>query len=778
MKSDTLTASEARQRLYEVIRQDVSFDEKARGALELGQQYLGVDNGHLTRIDTETDHWEVLVSTDPPDGRFPVGLELDLGETYCRRTIATDEPIAVHDAPTQGWDDDPAFDAHGLSCYYGTTIFLDGDLYGTVCFVAVESRQEPFQDDETMFVELIAQLLERELERYHHEAELTRRTNLATVLNRVLRHNLRNEMSVIRGQTWLMADQLQNDALGSIALNKIDQVMDLCQKAREIEQIVGTETERVQTDIVALTERVVSDLTSDFPDASITVDANDDVTAGVLPSFERAIRELIENAAKHGGETPTITVTVENVPNGTEIRIADDGSGLPDHERKVLETGAETPLIHGSGLGLWLVHWIVTSHNGTVEATVTDGGTTMAVSVPRSPAADDRAGLTELWQAHDQYHAAFENAFDGQLIIDDDARIIDANPAAASIYGMSRSNLRGRTIQEFLPEEFDFEAAWANFQTRGNERDTVTIEGADGVDRQVEYSATTDIVPGQHLIIIRDITDRLERERELVQAETVFENTQDAVFLIDVTNERDFRIERVNEVYEELTGLTNEEIQGKTPREVVGDDIGREIEERYRDCVECRETIEYPEEIPVDGELRYWKTKLTPVIEAGQVVKLVGAMRDVTDQKEQQRNLRAERERFERLLDTSPVGIAILDRTGTIVRANERAETMLGLSKSKIIDRQYDSPEWNIVDANERPIPPEELPFRRVIKTGKPVYEYEHGIKNADGSLRWLSINAAPLTASDGTVERVITAITDITRPEGDEIQVDGVVQE
>jgi PAS domain S-box-containing protein len=127
-----------------------------------------------------------------------------------------------------------------------------------------------------------------------------------------------------------------------------------------------------------------------------------------------------------------------------------------------------------------------------------------------------------------------------------------------------------------------------------------------------------------------DVTERIEREHQLELAETVFENTQDALFVIDVTENHEFRIERVNAVYEELTGLSNDEIAGKTPTEAVGDEIGSEIESQYRECVERQETITYPEEIPVDGEQRQWETKVTPVISEGRVDKLVGAMRDVT----------------------------------------------------------------------------------------------------------------------------------------------------
>jgi len=127
-----------------------------------------------------------------------------------------------------------------------------------------------------------------------------------------------------------------------------------------------------------------------------------------------------------------------------------------------------------------------------------------------------------------------------------------------------------------------------------------------------------------------DATERIEREQQLELAETVFENTQDALFVIDVTENREFRIERVNAVYEEVTGLSNAEIAGRTPTEAVGEEIGSEIESQYRECVERQETIKYPEEIPVDGEQRQWETKVTPVINEGRVDRLVGAMRDVT----------------------------------------------------------------------------------------------------------------------------------------------------
>ncbi|WP_277424153.1 HAMP domain-containing sensor histidine kinase [Halorubrum sp. CSM-61] len=57
---------------------DLAFEEKATLALSIGEALLGVENGHLTRIDPESDYWKAIASTDSADGRFPIGLQLDL----------------------------------------------------------------------------------------------------------------------------------------------------------------------------------------------------------------------------------------------------------------------------------------------------------------------------------------------------------------------------------------------------------------------------------------------------------------------------------------------------------------------------------------------------------------------------------------------------------------------------------------------------------------------------------------------------------------------------
>ena len=455
MATSKSSVSRARTELYDAIHEAASFEQAARKLLELGEKYIEADNAYISLIDTEIGHCEIPVSTFTADGAFPEDSAPELDETYCRRTVEADAPIALHDAPDQGWENDPAYEKHGLEYYLGTQLSQADSSFGTVCFVGDDARDEPFSEAEILFAELISQLLARELEREQHQAEVERHTNLVNVINRVLRHNLRNDMSVIRGRAEIMAEQVPDDATEGVLVDKIDDLIELSEKARELEEVVSRDGERSQTDIVGLVDHVAGEIETVFPAATVAVNAEETVTATVAPTFERAVRELVENAAKHGGDTPAVEVTLSRTPDTVELEITDDGPGLSEQEQEVLTTGVETPLIHGSGLGLWLAHWVVTSHGGTIESTATDAGTTMTVSVPRSPTRGDPPELADLDRARDQYQAAFEEAIDAVYIMNDDARILKANPATAELYGRDTAELRGRSITEFLPDEYD-----------------------------------------------------------------------------------------------------------------------------------------------------------------------------------------------------------------------------------------------------------------------------------------------------------------------------------
>lgn len=592
MSSESPSINEPHVELYEIIQRDCAFEQKAQAALELGEHYLGVDNAHLTRIDRDANFWQAIASTDPPNGDFPPGLTLDLESTYCRRTITRGSSIALHDVPTQGWEDDPAFEAHGLHCYHGTPITLGEDIYGTVCFVSESPRDEPFDESDTLFAELVARLLEHELKHERTEEELTLRANSISVLSRVLRHNLRNKMGIVRGRIRMLLDSLPEDSHSDFdeqLLANIDDIIALGDKARKLENVVSTQFDREPVSLESLLDHLTTVVETHDTDAKLTAEGATDITFEAMPSFELALTELVENSLTHA-EDPSVVVRVEATPETVSLSVIDNGPGLPEQEQRVLNDGIETPLVHGSGLGLWMVHWIVTTHDGSIDTTVTDEGTTMTVTLPRvrtDPSSVHDQPVQALHHGRDQFEAVFEESFDAMLLVDDDRQIIHANEQATEVFGLSQSDLLGLPIDEFTADMFDLEEAWSGLQATGTHEGEFPVVRSDETERIIEYSATADIVPGQHLLIGRDITERRERERAFARSENLYrtlaENFQQGVVLVFDT---DLRYQRAHGEGFEKLGLDPEAIEEKHISEVFDGETLETIRDLYEDTLD------------------------------------------------------------------------------------------------------------------------------------------------------------------------------------------------
>lgn len=357
-------AAEIRRELYRVMNEDRDFDWKAEQALTLGEQYLDVENGHLAEVHTDADYWKAIASTDPPDGQFPAGLILDSGRTYCRRVLAETESIALHNAPAQGWADDPAFDTHGLHCYHGTPIIVEEELYGTVCFVSDSPREEPFSEEETLFAELVARLLEHELERQQTAAKIDRLEEFADMLA----HDLRNPVSVASGHLDITRERTENEHLETAAeaLERIQtiisDVLTIVRQGRNVE-----ETEEVA--LQAIVEQCWTSVAS--ADADLVVE--EDLRFRADPDrLRRLFENLLRNAIEHGRET--ITIRVGAVSGEAGFYVADDGPGIPEAERaSVFDRGYSTGA-DGMGLGLAIVEGVVEAHDWEIAVTESSQG--------------------------------------------------------------------------------------------------------------------------------------------------------------------------------------------------------------------------------------------------------------------------------------------------------------------------------------------------------------------------------------------------------------------
>ncbi|WP_440990051.1 histidine kinase N-terminal 7TM domain-containing protein [Haloarchaeobius baliensis] len=239
------------------------------------------------------------------------------------------------------------------------------------------------------------------------------------VLNRVLRHNVRHETNLILGHGETISEELspaQRDRLETM-LSSAEQLVDWSDRARFAERALdGVDDERREVPLAPTLDSAVERVRDAYPDATVEVPECVDVVVLGHGTLEWALFELVDNAVEHGstvlrsngrkdatgpGSTdggvahdgatddgasePDATVTVEVDDDTVTVAIADTGPGIPDAERRVLAADEETPLDHGSGLGLWLVNWMALAAGGEVTFAENDPqGTVVRVTLPRA----------------------------------------------------------------------------------------------------------------------------------------------------------------------------------------------------------------------------------------------------------------------------------------------------------------------------------------------------------------------------------------------------------
>ncbi|ELZ60460.1 MULTISPECIES: PAS domain-containing sensor histidine kinase [unclassified Haloferax] len=218
------------------------------------------------------------------------------------------------------------------------------------------------------------------------ESEVTRQR--LGVLNRMFRHNLRNRMNVIEGYAELIRRNEATDTDEELAeaaeaiVEAADDLASLSEKAQTVSDAL--ESEGTPRRVSTLVEDAVSRAESTYPEAAVRTDIETGLYARVDSRVGAALDELIANALKHGGETVHIDVCrTEADDSKLVVRVDDDGPGIPDEEWRVIKRGEETPLEHGTGMGLWLVHWVVKKAGGSMELEPSSlGGTAVTLKLP------------------------------------------------------------------------------------------------------------------------------------------------------------------------------------------------------------------------------------------------------------------------------------------------------------------------------------------------------------------------------------------------------------
>jgi PAS domain S-box-containing protein len=236
-----------------------------------------------------------------------------------------------------------------------------------------------------------------------------------------------------------------------------------------------------------------------------------------------------------------------------------------------------------------------------------------------------------------EFSSIFQTVLDGILIVDNKGDCLDANPAAAAILRCSRNKLVGQDIGRFLADFGGCTQGWSAFVQNRNQRGRARLVASDGTTLFVDFTAAVNYLPGRHVLILCDVTERTQAELSLRNSEERFQymanNIQEIFWMMDAdTQEATY----VNRAYATITGYDVDTLR-KNPssyRELIHPEDRIRVLSKLHDVTNSGTFDEEFRFIRADGAVRWVWAKGFPVRANGKTRWLVGTAQDVTSRKQ------------------------------------------------------------------------------------------------------------------------------------------------
>ncbi|QLK24456.2 PAS domain S-box protein [Natrinema zhouii] len=798
-----------RRDLYRITSDpDCRGETKIRRLLEFGCDRLGLETGLLSRIDESTERYEV--ETAVGNEAELEGSVLDLSTIYCRETITSDDILGIHDAAATGREDHPAADELGVSCYLGGKIVVEGELYGTLCFLNRDPRDRPFTAAETSFVDLMTRWVSQAIER---------RTDVRRIEEREQRLERAQQftddmLDAVDDVVYLIDEDGEvrrwNESLceatGYVdteiesmhALDFFDEP-DRDRITNAIDEVLETGSARIDAPLVTSDGRRIP---YEFVGSTLENPAGDPLIAGVgrdvserrdkerrLERYEQFTNDVLDAlddvfyVLDEEGAFQRWNETLVEVSGYTDAEIEsmhaldffdeENRTAIRDSIEEAFETGethieAALQTKSGERIPYEFIASVLEDPDGRpVEVGIGRDITERRDKERRLRERETRLERTThlleqsqrlakigAWEL-DVTEEPYEPWWTDEVrrihgVSSDEA--VDIEQALGFYHPDDRPRIREaveRAIEDGEPYDLEL-----RITTDDGDRRWVRAIGEPVFESGAEYcSADGRLQSGDGDVVkvrgsFQDITERKERERELERTETIIQALDELVYTIDA----DGRFQFLNDALTPITGYEPEELIGERVSTVMAEGDLETARDRIRDLLRADEpsrTFEMALETDHGDVLDAESHMALLPMTDGEFAGTAGVIRDITERKERERELERTTELLEQAERLAGIGgweLDVSDEPGEITLTD-------GLR------RLYElSPDADVTQeqASSFPHPDDRAAVLDVVNTAMvdgDSYEIEHRMQTAEGNERWVRSIGEPIRA-DGERRR------------------------
>lgn len=378
-----------------------------------------------------------------------------------------------------------------------------------------------------------------------------------------------------------------------------------------------------------------------------------------------------------------------------------------------------------------------------------------------------KEAANSLYESESKYHGLFDSMEGAiqicELIFDKNGKpvdnlILDVNSAYEKHSGLRKDEVLGQRIKEVIPV---VEQVWLDrYAEVVHENKPMHFEEYnEGLDRWFDVQASP-LGGNRFAAVFIDITERKKTEKALQESQKLLQDLingfPSAIFVKDVEG----RFIIVNNKLEELLGVKNEELNGKTDYDIITKELADFYRVNDRRVLEEGRAITFEEEADlVDGHHVFIANKFPIYDYDGNPYGVGSISTDITERKLLEEELRDNEGKLRALFENLPVGISVLNSERKVIYENPALEKILGLSKEELKLGRYTNRRYFKSDMTE--ISLNEFPSTMAFNEQAPVKDAEVGVLKEDNSMIWTNVSAIPLTSPDWKMLIVTTNITD-----------------